>query len=55
MISIVNYIRSIFCKHDWELIYDCFIKVDKESKLMIYRQRVYRCTKCCYYKKIKLN
>lgn len=37
----VNYIRSCFCRHKWELILE---KRDLWGKLA----KVYRCTKCGY-------
>lgn len=50
MRRIINYIRSCFCKHDWELIFDSVItnpisgKTNNEIK-------VYRCKRCGYEKK----
>lgn len=41
---IINYIRSCFCKHEWELISDVFIKGDCGG----YHCETYRCKKCGY-------
>ena len=46
---LINYIRSCFCKHDWELIFDVFVKGDIET----YNCKTYRCKKCGYSKKYK--
>ena len=46
---LINYIRSCFCKHDWELIFDGYVKGDYES----YHSKVYRCKKCGYSKKYR--
>ena len=44
---IINYIRSCFCKHDWELIIDNYqFPLEKQNIT-----KVYRCTKCGYSKK----
>lgn len=44
---IINYIRSCFCHHDWELIIDSY----KYPSARQDRIKVYRCTKCGYSKK----
>lgn len=46
---LINYIRSCFCKHEWELIFDGTVK-DCGS---FYWCKVYRCKKCGYSKKYK--
>lgn len=51
MRTIINYIRSCFCKHDWELIYNVF--VDGGLFLDDYHCKTYRCKKCGYSKKYK--
>ncbi len=44
---LINYIRSCFCKHDWELILDEYICGGTS------RCKVYRCKKCGYSRKYK--
>lgn len=44
---IINYIRSCFCQHDWELVIDNY-KYPLSGQDRI---KVYRCTKCGYSKK----
>lgn len=44
---LINYIRSCFCKHDWELIIDERYGTD----IVPYITKVYRCKKCGYSKK----
>lgn len=47
---LVNYIRSCFCNHDWELIHDGFVNgVYRDS----FYCKVYRCKKCGYSIKYK--
>lgn len=54
MRTIINYIRSCFCKHEWELIYD--VEVDFSNcwgGRDLYSVKTYRCIKCGYAKKYK--
>ena len=44
---LINYIRSCFCKHDWELI------LDEYTNGGTCRSKIYRCKKCGYSKKYK--
>ena len=44
---LINYIRSCFCKHEWELIFDVFVKGDMKS----FSCKTYRCKKCGYSKR----
>lgn len=46
---LINYIRSCFCKHDWELIFNGTV----EDGSSFYQCKVYRCKKCGYSKKYK--
>ena len=46
---LINYIRSCFCKHDWELIFQGEVKED----WCRYTNKIYRCKKCGYSKKYK--
>lgn len=47
---LINYIRSCFCKHDWELIFNSVVQDDIGSQ---WRQKTYRCKKCGYSKSYK--
>lgn len=48
---IINYIRSCFCKHEWELIFDTRVNdIDWGDS---YRCKTYRCKRCGYEKKYK--
>lgn len=49
MRKIIDYIRSCFCKHEWELIIDNYTYPSLRQDMT----KVYRCTKCGYYKKYK--
>lgn len=51
MRTIINYIRSCFCQHDWELIYDVVVKGIYDD----YHCKTYRCKKCGYSKQYKSN
>lgn len=46
---LINYIRSCFCKHEWEMIFDRFVEGDFKS----YQCKTYRCQKCGLSKKYK--
>ena len=48
---LINYIRSCFCKHDWELLDVAEIWGDY-GKYPKRRQWVYRCKKCGYRNKV---
>ena len=49
---IINYIRSCFCKHEWELIFHANVKsLDGSNN----HCKTYRCTKCGYSKKYYSN
>lgn len=51
MKTIINYIRSIFCKHDFELIgYTHLLYVGKPAGA----RKTYRCKKCGYVQKVKI-
>ena len=54
MRRLVNYIRSCFCQHDWELlqksqVWDTYIS----TQYPIGVKWVYRCKKCGWHKIIK--
>jgi hypothetical protein len=46
MRTLINYIRSCFCTHDWELIID----EHYGTPIVPYVKKVYRCKKCGYSK-----
>lgn len=47
MQKLINYIRSCFCKHEWELIDHI------ESESYSYSCKTYRCKKCGYARQYK--
>lgn len=49
---LINYIRSCFCKHDWEIIFDGAVKTYGDG---LYYAKTYRCKKCGYSKRYKSN
>lgn len=54
MRTIINYIRSCFCKHEWELIFNVEVDYsDTRGNRKVYSIKTYRCTKCGYEKKYK--
>ena len=48
---IINYIRSCFCKHEWELIF-CDEGIDATFRTK-FSNKIYRCKKCGYSKRYK--
>ena len=52
MKRLINYIRSYFCKHDWELIFDTYA-YGTSYEYPLYRMKTYRCKKCGIEKKYK--
>lgn len=50
---LINYIRSCFCKHEWELIFDTKVFGDTDKVIPICYEKVYRCKKCGMSKKYK--
>lgn len=48
---LINYIRSCFCKHDWEIIFEG--TVEDCGCGSFYHNKIYRCKKCGYSKKYK--
>lgn len=48
---LINYIRSFFCPHEWELIFDERI----DSYWAKYRCKVYRCKKCGFHMRYDTN
>ena len=53
MRSIINYIRSCFCIHDFELIKESQMFEYEDSTIPLGTKWVYRCKKCCYHKVVK--
>lgn len=47
---LINYIRSCFCKHDWELL-DKAEVWGRDSKYSLGLRWTYRCKKCGCFKK----
>ena len=44
---LINYIRSCFCKHDWELLDKANVYMQEVSLEIPYERRwTYRCKKC---------
>lgn len=50
MRKLINYIRSCFCKHDWELLNEVNVYKCEEDKIPIGKKWTYRCKKCGYFK-----
>lgn len=47
---LINYISSLFCKHEWELIFNTEVHTDFGD---LYHVKTYRCKKCGYSKRYK--
>lgn len=54
MRELIDYIRSCFCKHEWEMIFDTEVH-DHFTKTIYntFNVKIYRCKKCGYSKKYK--
>lgn len=51
---LINYIRSCFCKHDWELIFSTAVyDLCGSKEIPDHHVKVYRCKKCGMEKKYK--
>lgn len=48
---LINYIRSCFCKHEWEILWD--VEHYNDYYTEIWHSRTYRCKKCGYSKTYK--
>ena len=46
MRTLINYIRSCFCKHDWELLANSLVYEGDYDKRAVERVWIYRCKKC---------
>lgn len=55
MRKLIEYFRSCFCKHDWELLKETVVYDGDNyaAKLPIGTKWVYRCKKCGWHKIIK--
>lgn len=50
---LINYIRSCFCKHDWEMLKE--VHLYDESGGIVHAYQFYRCNKCGYVQKVKFQ
>ena len=55
MRKFINYIRSCFCKHEWELIIDNTGNNKYLNRDYIATYKVYRCKKCGHSMKYSYN
>lgn len=49
---LINYFRSCFCKHDWELIFNTDVRNEFGST---WTEKTYRCKKCGMQQRYKSN
>ena len=54
MRTLINYLRSCFCKHKFELLKEIECYYNEKDEIPAYRRQTYMCFKCGYVKKIKL-
>ena len=54
MRAIINYIRSCFCKHDFELLAKVTTKDPFYGNKPIGHKHVYRCKCCGYVQRVRL-
>lgn len=52
MRTVVNYIRSLFCCHDFERIKDIRV-YDSDHILPVEHKIIYRCRKCGYVQRVR--
>lgn len=50
---LINYIRSCFCNHDFELLKEVSMFESEYSRIPMGTKWVYRCKKCGYHKVVK--
>ena len=61
MRQIINYIRSCFCKHEWELLEDVRLYCDRNwsghkiEPYFVGKKWFYRCKKCGYGKEYNMK
>ena len=53
MKTLINYIKSCFCKHDWELLDETDMYRYQTDDMSIGVKWTYRCKKCGYFKVYK--
>lgn len=51
---LINYLRSCFCKHEFELIKEVSVYENNRASRPVTIRHTYMCNKCGYVKKIKL-
>ena len=54
MRTLINYLRSCFCKHEFEFIAEISAYENKNAPRPYTIRHTYMCNKCGYVKKIKL-
>lgn len=54
MISIVDFVRSLFCDHDWDIIQRAKYYEDDYDKRPYKYKVVYRCKKCGRVQRISM-
>ena len=54
MRTLINYLRSCFCKHEFEFIKEISIYEDDRASRPHTVRHTYMCKKCGYVKQIKL-
>ena len=47
---VINYIRSLFCQHEWELIFDYKGLTGIGD---VYYKKIYRCKKCGLVQRVR--
>jgi hypothetical protein len=55
MRTLINYIRSCFCKHEWECLMENAPMYKQDYKYPIKRAWLYRCKKCGCKNKVTLE
>lgn len=51
---LINYIRQMLCKHDFEFIRETRIYSSESDSMPIKSHRIYRCKKCGYAQRVNL-
>lgn len=49
---LINYIRSLFCKHEWEFLKNVEYFDKPGDKMPVRRTLIYRCKRCGYVQRI---
>lgn len=52
---LINYFRSCFCKHEWELLFHTNVHRADDFSEQTYEVKTYRCKHCGYTQKYKSN